>query len=80
VILSHEQLQRAAAKSGFAIDSHEKVHVLARLGPRMALKGEFPAPDHTHLVSAGSRAGFDLTTCSWWTTRKSRRRTRLAGC
>jgi predicted nucleotidyltransferase component of viral defense system len=49
VTLSHEQLQRAAAESGFAVESYEKVHVLVRLlngvrghpflGPRMALKG-----------------------------------------
>jgi len=49
VTLSHEQLQRAAAKSGFAVESYEKVHVLVRLlegvrghpflGSRMALKG-----------------------------------------
>ncbi len=47
--LTHEQLQRAAAESGFAVESYEKVHVLVRLlegvrghpflGPRMALKG-----------------------------------------
>ena len=49
-MLSREQLQRAAADSGFQIESYEKVHVLVRLleavrthpflGPRMALKGE----------------------------------------
>ena len=49
VMLSREQLQRAAADSGFQVESYEKVHVLVRLleamrthpflGPRMALKG-----------------------------------------
>ncbi len=48
-MLSREQLQRAAAESGFALESYEKVHVLVRmldairahpfLGPRIALKG-----------------------------------------
>jgi predicted nucleotidyltransferase component of viral defense system len=48
-MLSREQLQRAAADSGFQVESYEKVHVLVRLleavrqhpflGPRMALKG-----------------------------------------
>ena len=48
-MLSREQLQRAAANSGFQVESYEKVHVLVRLleairmhpflGPRMALKG-----------------------------------------
>lgn len=48
-MLSREQLQRAAAASGFPLESYEKVHVLVRLlegirthpflGPRMALKG-----------------------------------------
>ena len=48
-MLSREQLQRAAADSGFAIESYEKVHTLVRLleaarthpflGPRLALKG-----------------------------------------
>ncbi len=47
--LTHEQLQRAAAEGGFAVESYEKVYVLVRLlegvrghpflGPRMALKG-----------------------------------------
>jgi hypothetical protein len=48
-MLSREQLQRAAADSGFQVESYEKVHVLVRLldavrthpflGSRMALKG-----------------------------------------
>jgi predicted nucleotidyltransferase component of viral defense system len=48
-MLSREQLQRAAADSGFQIESYEKAHVLVRLleavrthpflGSRMALKG-----------------------------------------
>lgn len=48
-MLSREQLQRAAADSGFQVESYEKAHVLVRLleairthpflGPRMALKG-----------------------------------------
>lgn len=48
-MLSREQIQRAAADSGFQVESYEKVHVLVRLleavrthpflGPRMALKG-----------------------------------------
>jgi len=48
-MLSREQLQRAAADSGFQVESYEKVHVLVRLleairehpflGARMALKG-----------------------------------------
>jgi predicted nucleotidyltransferase component of viral defense system len=48
-MLSREQLHRAAADSGFQVESYEKVHVLVRLleairthlflGPRMALKG-----------------------------------------
>lgn len=48
-MLSREQLQQAAADSGFQVESYEKVHVLVRLleairthpflGPRMALKG-----------------------------------------
>jgi predicted nucleotidyltransferase component of viral defense system len=48
-MLSREQLQRAAASSGFQVESYEKVHVLVRLldalrthpflGPRLALKG-----------------------------------------
>jgi predicted nucleotidyltransferase component of viral defense system len=48
-MLSREQLQRAAAESGFQLEPYEKVHVLVRLleavrahpflGPRMALKG-----------------------------------------
>ncbi len=48
-MLSREQLQRAAAASGFQLESYEKVYVLVRLldalrmhpflGPRMALKG-----------------------------------------
>jgi predicted nucleotidyltransferase component of viral defense system len=48
-MLSREQLQRAAADSGFQLESYEKLHVLVRLlegirthpflGPRMALKG-----------------------------------------
>ncbi len=48
-MLSREQLQRAAAESGFALESYEKVHVLVRLldairahpflGSRAALKG-----------------------------------------
>jgi hypothetical protein len=48
-MLSREQLQRAAADSGFLVESYEKAHVLVRLlgavrthpflGPRMALKG-----------------------------------------
>ncbi len=48
-MLSREQLQRAAAESGFALESYEKVRVLVRLldairahpflGPRIALKG-----------------------------------------
>jgi hypothetical protein len=48
-MLSRDQLQRAAAESGFQIESYEKVHVLVRLlegvrthpflGTRMALKG-----------------------------------------
>lgn len=48
-MLSPEQLQRAAADSGFQLESYEKLHVLVRLlegirthpflGPRMALKG-----------------------------------------
>jgi hypothetical protein len=48
-MLSREQLQRAAADSGFPMESYEKVYVLVRLldamrthpflGPRMALKG-----------------------------------------
>jgi hypothetical protein len=48
-MLSREQLQRAAADSGFQMESYEKVHMLVRLleavrthpflGPRMALKG-----------------------------------------
>ena len=48
-MLSREQLQRAAADSGFQVEPYEKVHVLVRLleamrshpflGPRMALKG-----------------------------------------
>jgi predicted nucleotidyltransferase component of viral defense system len=49
VTLSYDQLQRAAAESGFPAESYEKVHILVRLlqgvrahpflGPRMALKG-----------------------------------------
>lgn len=49
-MLSRGQLQRAAADSGFQVESYEKVYVLVRLlealrthpflGPRMALKGE----------------------------------------
>lgn len=48
-MLSREQLQRAAADSGFQVESYEKVYMLVRLleavrthpflGPRMALKG-----------------------------------------
>ena len=48
-MLSREQLHRAAAASGFQVESYEKVLVLVRLlealrthpflGPRMALKG-----------------------------------------
>jgi predicted nucleotidyltransferase component of viral defense system len=48
-MLSREQLQRAAADSGFQIDLYEKAHALVRLleavrthpflGSRMALKG-----------------------------------------
>jgi predicted nucleotidyltransferase component of viral defense system len=48
-MLSREQLQQAAADSGFQVESYEKAHVLVRLleairahpflGPRMALKG-----------------------------------------
>ncbi len=48
-MLSREQLQQAAADSGFQVESYEKVHVLVRLleavrthpflGMRMALKG-----------------------------------------
>ncbi len=48
-MLSREQLQRAAADSGFQVESYEKAHVLVRLleavrghpflGSRMALKG-----------------------------------------
>lgn len=48
-MLSREQIQRAAADSGFQVESYEKVHVLVRLlqavrthpflGPRLALKG-----------------------------------------
>jgi predicted nucleotidyltransferase component of viral defense system len=48
-MLSREQLRRAAADSGFQVESYEKVHVLVRLleavrthpflGTRMALKG-----------------------------------------
>ena len=47
-MLSREQLQRAAADSGFQVESYEKVYVLVRLleavrthrflGPRMALR------------------------------------------
>lgn len=48
-MLSRGELQRAAAESGFPVESYEKAHVLVRLldavrthpflGPRMALKG-----------------------------------------
>ena len=48
-MLSREQLQQAAAESGFHVESYEKAHALVRLleairahpflGPRMALKG-----------------------------------------
>ena len=75
-MLSREQLQRAAADSGFLVESYEKAHVLVRLlgavrthpflGPRMALKGGTARPRATP-VRSGERG----PPGSWFSTSTS---------
>jgi hypothetical protein len=45
-MLSRDQLQRAAAESGFQIESYEKVYVLVRLPHRRSMIGAVARPAH----------------------------------